>query len=260
MARIAREPLCVASRQLELRMISRSARTAYYALLAIPMRVSGSLYRHFRAPRTGVLKVQLGPGRQNYLEGWTNVDANLFTARCDVWADLRNPLPFRDDTVDAFYSYHVIEHLPEALLPFHFAEMLRCLKPGGVIRVGGPHADNAMRKFVEGDHEWFSSDFPDRRSSLGGRLSNFLLCGGEHLGLLTSSFLQEIADQTGFVSFRVCSPVAETSYPEIFDEVVLGKEYEGTPEAPHTIMIEAVKPESSDTPQAARPEAVGASH
>ena len=223
-------------------MIPHAARVVYYALLSIPMRINGTIYRHLRAPRGGTVKVQLGPGRQNYFEGWTNLDANILTARCDVWADLRNPLPFRDETVDAFYSHHVIEHLPEASLVSHFAEMFRCLKPGGVIRVGGPHADNAMRKFVEGDVAWFSSDFPHNRKSLGGRLSNFLLCGGEHLGLLTSSFLREIAEGVGFIEFSVCSPVVETNYPSVFDDLVLGKEYEGTPEAPHTILIEAQKP------------------
>jgi len=223
-------------------MITRNARAAYYALLEVPMRMNSAFYRRFRAPRRGTLKVQLGPGRDKYFEGWTNVDANLFTARCDVWADLRHSLPFRDTTVDAFYSHHVIEHLPENSLFFHFSELYRCLKPGGVIRVGGPHADNAMKKFVEGDIAWFSSDFPDKRESIGGRLSNFLLCRGEHLGLLTSSFLREIAGAVGFDEFRLCAPVRETHHPQYFDTQVLGKEHEGTPEAPHTIIIEARRP------------------
>ena len=228
-------------------MISRATRLAYYALFAVPMRVNGALYRQFRAPRDGIVRVQLGPGRDKYLEGWTNVDANVFTARCDVWADLRNPLPFRDNTVDAFYSHHVIEHLPEYSLAAHFQEMFRCLKPGGAIRVGGPHADNAMRKFVEGDLAWFSSDFPDRRSSIGGRLSNFLLCRGEHLGLLTSSYLQEIADSIGFDRFTVCAPVTETHSPKLFDDAVLSQEYESTPDTPHTIIVEAIKPPGART-------------
>ena len=107
-------------------------------------------------------KYSLGRAK-NYLPGWVNVDANLFTGKCDVWADLRNPLPFRDESVDVFYSHHVIEHLPD--LAFHFSELFRCLKPGGIFRVGGPNGDNAMRKYLEGDADWFI-EFPDRRSSL----------------------------------------------------------------------------------------------
>ena len=102
------------------------------------MRVNAKLYRALRAPRSGRVKVHLGPGQRNYLAGWINVDANLLTAKIDVWADLTGGLPFRDATVDMFYSHHVIEHLPDAALAPLFAEMYRCLKPGGCIRIVRP--------------------------------------------------------------------------------------------------------------------------
>src|SRR5438105_2810153 len=108
-------------------MLQREIKDLYYKLLAVPMRVNAWLYRHGRAPRRGTVKVHLGPGQKNYLPGWINVDANFITAKTDVWADLRAALPFRNDTVDVFYSHHVIEHLPDTLLSFHFAEMYRCL-------------------------------------------------------------------------------------------------------------------------------------
>lgn len=220
-------------------MLPRQVKAAYYTLLSIPMQANGWIYRRARAPKGGVVKVQLGPGQKNYLDGWVNVDANLFTARVDVWADLRNPLPFPDRTVDVFYSFHVIEHLPD--LAFHFREMFRCLKPGGVIRVGGPNGDVAAQKFIEGDSRWFS-DYPDKRESLGGRFENFIFCRGEHLTILTFSYLNELAREVGFSDVRVCKPVTETFYPEFIDSDVFSKEYEDTPEAPHSLMIEARKP------------------
>ena len=76
-------------------------------------------------------------------------DFDLFYQQHDIWADISSRLPFRTGSVDAFYSYHVIEHLPDQALPFHFAEMFRCLRNGRVIRVGGPHGDSAVRKFQE---------------------------------------------------------------------------------------------------------------
>lgn len=222
-------------------MISRAAKATYYFLLSGPMRVNGWMHRTVRSRKADPLKVHLGPGQNNYLVGWCNVDANLVSAKIDVWADLRNRLPFRDGTVDAFYSHHVIEHLPDDLLPFHFAEMVRCLKPGGCIRVGGPNGDMAARKFVEGDSAWFS-DFPDKRSSLGGRFANFILCRGEHLTILTESYIREIAEAAGMTNIVRCNPVVETRHPQIFDAAVLGKEAESTPEFPHTLLIEADKP------------------
>ena len=204
------------------------------------MTLNGALYRALRAPRRGTVRVQLGPGQNHYFEGWINVDANMFTAEWDVWADLRNRFLFRDGTVDAFYSDHVIEHFPETLLPFHFQEMFRCLKPGGVFRIGGPHGDHAIKNFEEGDSEWFGG-FPDKRQSLGGRFSNFLLCRGEHLAILTFSWLEELAQQAGFNSLFICSPRTEAKFPNMFDEQVLQHEWDSTPDVPHTLIVEGQK-------------------
>lgn len=205
-----------------------------------PMRINA--FRHRLLPCAGAsCRVQLGPGQQHYLKGWINVDANCFTAKTDIWADISSKLPFRSSTVDAFYSHHVIEHLPDALLPYHFFELFRCLKPGGVIRVGGPNADVAFERFVANDNEWFS-DFPDKRNSIGGRLANFILCRGEHLTILTSSYLKEVAEATGFRDVTFKKPQIETAFPLTFDQQVLSSEWESTPAFPHTLLMEAIKP------------------
>lgn len=221
-------------------MISRQLKALYYAILSLPMRLNATIYRCVRAPFAGMVKVHLGPGTRNYLHGWINVDANAFTARIDVWADIGQGLPFRDNTVDAIYSHHVIEHLPDQSLLAHFREMYRCLKPGGVIRVGGPNADSAIRKYLEGDLSWFS-DFPDKRLSVGGRLANFIFCRGEHLTILTESYLREIAEAVGFVSVTTPRPGRETGAPEFFAPV-LAKEDQDFDTMPHTLIVEACKP------------------
>jgi predicted SAM-dependent methyltransferase len=221
-------------------MLSRSAKAAYYALLWAPMRANALRHRCF--PRRKLSKkVHLDPGQGNYLAGWTNVDANFVTAKIDIWADLRGTLPFSAEMAEAFHSHHVIEHLPDRLLPFHFAEMFRVLRPGGVIRVAGPNADAAIEKFQEGDVDWFS-DFPDKRYSIGGRFANFILCGGEHLTILTSSYLAELAAGAGFVDISFCLPAQQTNFPNVFGTDVLLKERRSTPESPHTLVAEARRP------------------
>ncbi|MDQ3524008.1 MAG: methyltransferase domain-containing protein [Chloroflexota bacterium] len=222
-------------------MIPRALKSIYYSVLSAPLFVSAAVYRSFFAPRSGLVRVHLGPGQRNYLSGWLNVDVNFITARVDVWADISNGLPFRDETVDAFYSHHMIEHLPDRLLPIHIAEMYRCLKPGGVLRLGGPNGDAAIQKFLERDKTWFS-EFPDAHSSIGGRFVNFVFCRGEHLTLLTESYLDELLREAGFDEVVVCRPVEETNHPAMFDAQVLGKEHESTPDAPHTLIVEARKP------------------
>ena len=202
------------------------------------MRLNGWLYFWLRAPVRPNLRAQLGPGPDKYLPGWINIDANILSGKCDVWADLRHRLPFRDGTVAAMYSHHVVEHLPD--LAFHFREAFRCLQPGGVYRVGGPDGDVAIRKFVEGDNAWFS-DFPQVRRSIGGRFENYIFCGGEHLTILTRSFLEELMSDAGFINLRACFPAKETNYPELLGDC-LTREYEWDADAPHTLIIEGQKP------------------
>lgn len=219
-------------------MVKRGTKALFYSLAGPAMKLNGAAYRALRAPRAGTVKVHLGPGQKKYLDGWVNVDANFISAKCDVWADLRNSLPFRDGTVDALYSHHVIEHLPDPW--FHLREVHRVLKPGGVIRIGGPNGDSAMHKFVANDHAWFE-DYPDSRKSIGGRLENFIYCRCEHLTILTASYLTEIAEAVGFGEVAVRKPIRETGYPQWFDANLLGKEFESDFEWPHTLIIEAVK-------------------
>lgn len=219
-------------------MLSRNAKAAFYLFAGPLMRINGVVYRYFRSSRKGALRVHLGPGQQHYIDGWVNVDANMFTGKCDVWADLRHPLPFHDETVDCFYSHHMVEHIPN--IQDHIREVFRCLKPGGVYRLGGPNGDSAIKKFVENDVKWFS-DFPDKRTSIGGRFENFVFCRGEHLTILTFSFLEELLIKNGFVDINICMPTSETGYPELFAPC-LAHESESDFAVPQTIIVEAVKP------------------
>ena len=220
-------------------MISRQAKAAFYALAGPVMTVNGWIWRRFRTPRVSgdLVRVHLGPGRQKYMQGWVNVDANMFTGKCDVWADLRNPLPFADGSVDAVYSHHVIEHLPDMWA--HFRDVHRVLKPGGVYRVAGPNGESAARKLLEGDHSWFPG-FPDDFDSIGGRFVNFVFCRNEHLTMLTESFIQEIATKSGFPEGKKRMQTKETDYPHLFEDC-LATEFEKYPDCPQTILIEFTK-------------------
>jgi predicted SAM-dependent methyltransferase len=229
-------------------MISRKAKARFYFVMGVPMRVNGVVYRALWAPRTGngsFVKVHLGPGQKNYLTNWINVDANFVTAKCDVWANLEHPLPFRENSVDVFYSHHVIEHLPDSMLVEHFRQMFHCLKPGGMIRAGGPNGDMAVRKYLEGDASWFGN-FPDHHESIGGKLKNFIFCRNEHQTILTPSYLKEVAMAAGFERLTICIPGKTTTNPRAITKDILATEAWSSPIEPHTLLVECYKPVTED--------------
>jgi hypothetical protein len=75
-------------------VLSRRAKQLFQACAGPAMRQNGVLYRCLRRPGPGsFVRSHLGPGQRKYLPGWINIDANIFTSKRDVWADLRNPHP-----------------------------------------------------------------------------------------------------------------------------------------------------------------------
>lgn len=216
-------------------MLSRKFKALFYSLTGPVMAVNGVRHR-LTSGLHGVARAHLGPGQKNYIQGWINCDANIFSGKADRWIDLRNPLPFPDASLNAVYSHHMVEHLPDMVS--HFRDVLRVLKPGGVYRVGGPDADQAIDRYRARDLEWLGS-WPDNRRSGGGRLSNFLFCRGEHLSLLTEDFLRELMEDVGFEAITRSAP-RETGYPELFTDVF---PFEENPSAyPQTVLVEGVKP------------------
>src|SRR5215831_4260638 len=100
-------------------MLSRKTKATFYKIAGPLMRCNGWLYCYLRAPNGWLYRylhapndelhmIHLGPGQQRYIPGWINLDANMFTRKCDVWVDLRNPLPFWPSTIDALYSHHMV--------------------------------------------------------------------------------------------------------------------------------------------------------
>lgn len=216
-------------------MLTRKQKETFYLMFSPFMRLN-SFRLKFAFHLKKNLKVHLGPGRRTYLDGWINVDANIFTGKSDIWCDFRYKLPFNDNSVQYLYSHHVVEHLPD--LRKHFTDIYRILQPGGIYRFGGPNGDSAIKKFIENDLDWFGV-FPEKYNSIGGRFYNFIFCKGEHLQILTFSHLKEILDSIGYKNISVQMPTKSTSN-KVFNEC-LDKEFEDDFIFPHTLIIECIK-------------------
>lgn len=85
------------------------------------------------------MKLNLGCG-YNHLEGYTNVDHD---SKCvpDVVADLEQPLPFEDNSVDEIVMSHVLEHLGQDTKTYFniWKELYRIVKNQGVLKITVPH-------------------------------------------------------------------------------------------------------------------------
>ncbi len=102
--------------------------------------------------------LNLGCGKRHH-PAWTNVDFK--SAGLDVIAhDLSKGLPFSDESFEAVYHSHLLEHFSKNYAPVFLKDCFRVLKPGGIIRVVVPDLESIVRlylilleKSVKGDEE-----------------------------------------------------------------------------------------------------------
>ena len=91
----------------------------------------------------------------HYAEGWVNTDVwESDTTRPDVRVTPGEPYPFPDDTFDAIYLGHVLEHIawPD-VVPF-LLDMNRVAKPGAPILVVGPDVYRTIKRWSKGQEPW----------------------------------------------------------------------------------------------------------
>ena len=195
------------------------------------------LVRRYMLPRnsSGASHVHLGCGPK-YLEGFVNVDANLFN-KIDLWLDVRNGLPFPSNSVDSIYSTHMFEHFYPDELNLLLRECLRVLKPRGGIRLIVPNLESAIQAYSQSQSAWFDDSFPRHFDSLGGRFSNFVFCDGQHRTAFDFTYMDEVLRQSGF------SDVQESAEgrSRLYGTQVPPYEPGDSPDLPHSLYVEAFK-------------------
>jgi predicted SAM-dependent methyltransferase len=61
---------------------------------------------------------------------------------------MRNPLPFADGSVDFIFNEHFIEHLTVEESRPVIMDMMRVLKPGGVMRIAMPDLEGIVHSYL----------------------------------------------------------------------------------------------------------------
>ena len=96
------------------------------------------------------VKLNVGCGT-DYKQGWINIDNNSDNniKKLDLNWDLRNPLPFKENSVDFIFNEHLIEHLTVDEGQTAIKDFMRVLKPGGVLRIATPDLGLAVEHYVK---------------------------------------------------------------------------------------------------------------
>jgi predicted SAM-dependent methyltransferase len=159
-----------------------------------------------RRRRNVLANIGCGPtGR----DGWVNID--LFSAPgVTVRFDCRRRLPMADASCRGIHVEHYFEHLePDVERPQFLADCLRCLEPGGILRIIVPDA----RKFIEA----YVAPGWDKMNELGGgyyvpeesydakiqAVNHTFLQEGEHFAGYDSDYLRILLEAAGFREFEV---------------------------------------------------------
>jgi predicted SAM-dependent methyltransferase len=94
------------------------------------------------------MKLHLACG-SNYIPEWINIDVDA--PSLDLRHDLRQPMPFVENSVSHIYSEHFIEHVSKADAVTLLRHCLHVLRPGGRIRLSTPDLRYLAECYLAGD-------------------------------------------------------------------------------------------------------------
>lgn len=132
-----------------------------------------------------MLNLGCGP---RFHKDWTNVDFTSFDSNV-MQHNLLKGIPFSDNTFDAVYHSHVLEHFSKNDAEGFIKECFRVLKPGGIIRIVLPDLEemaqcylNELKKAEEGNidseanYDWIMLELYDQtiRNEGGGGMAKYL--------------------------------------------------------------------------------------
>jgi ubiquinone/menaquinone biosynthesis C-methylase UbiE len=129
-------------------------------------------------------------------EAWVNVD--MLDCGQQYIADILDGLPFEDDHFDCVLANHVLHAFSwDDLTDSAFPELLRVLRPGGVLRAIEMDPVKAFKAYEAGDAA--ALVIPDEwERSIDAKFCQYLTWYGTRKSIITSGYLQELLADAGF--------------------------------------------------------------
>ncbi|MCX6908984.1 MAG: methyltransferase domain-containing protein [Verrucomicrobia bacterium] len=145
-------------------------------------------------------------------EGWINSDI-VQRPGIDVCGDIRKGLPLGNESFDYIVSHHGLQDLGIYEQVPALQELLRVLRPGGVLRLGLPDLDKAIAAYQRGQRDHFLIWDWD---TISGNFITHILWYGLTRTLFTVEFTEELLRKAGFGEVRrVAYRQTVSVYPEI---------------------------------------------
>jgi predicted SAM-dependent methyltransferase len=215
------------------------------------------LQKQLAATRAAVARFVDGPGPKMFqfgsgghrLEGWLNTD---FEPWCDgvFHLDMRDPLPFSDGVLDVAASEHCFEHFSYDEGKTILCECLRCLKPGGLVRMSMPDLGRYidlwsgnltaeqvayMHAYVDIEH---GGDPPTPCVTLNLAMRSF-----GHKFIYDRATLHDLLTKVGYVDVRFATP-ADCSQLRLPEFEVRASQGNPVLDGYETMIVEAQKPDA----------------
>lgn len=154
----------------------------------------------------------------NYKQGWINIDNNSDRniKKLDLNWDLRNKLPFPDNSVDFIYNEHFLEHLTIEQGQQTLKDFKRVLKNGGIARIAMPDLKTCMEDYFNPDWKkdprFKSFEFVRTKAEM----INLSFRWWGHQHLYDAEELERRLKEAGFEKIEFCN-LKKSGIPELND-------------------------------------------